>query len=95
MSFPLKIAPSHGNLDPASNTWFLGSTRLIIPDGISIGSAVFAGFTVTDGLPTDRQTDHATRSVTIHLVSKNVPPMASYNFDTHEQILIFWQKCYR
>jgi len=25
----------------------------------------------------------------IHRVSKNVPPMACYNFDTHEQILNF------
>jgi len=25
----------------------------------------------------------------LHRVSKNVPPMACYNFDTHEQILIF------
>jgi len=26
---------------------------------------------------------------------KNVPPVACYNFDTREQILIFfWQKCY-
>jgi len=31
-----------------------------------------------------------------HRVSKNVPPMTCCNFDTHEQILIFfWQKCYR
>ena len=30
----------------------------------------------------------------IHRVSKNVPPLACYNFDTHEWILIFfWQKC--
>ena len=26
---------------------------------------------------------------TIHRVSKNVPPLASYNFDIHEWILIF------
>jgi len=26
----------------------------------------------------------------LHRVSKNVPPMACYNFDTHEQILIFF-----
>jgi len=25
----------------------------------------------------------------IHRVSKNVPPMVCYNFDTNEQILIF------
>jgi len=26
----------------------------------------------------------------VHLVSKNIPPVACYNFDTHEQILIFF-----
>jgi len=26
---------------------------------------------------------------------KNVPPVACYNFDIPEQILIFWHKCYR
>jgi len=30
-----------------------------------------------------------------YTVSKNVPPLVCYNFDTHEHILIlFWQKCY-
>jgi len=32
----------------------------------------------------------------LHRVSKNVPPLACYNSDTCERILIFfWQKCYR
>ena len=44
-SFPLKIAPSHGGSGPPSNTWFLGLTRVLNPNGISIGSAVCAGFT--------------------------------------------------
>jgi len=35
------------------------------PKVISIGSAVFAGLTIVTYRPTDRQTDHATRSVTI------------------------------
>jgi len=35
-------------------------------------------------------------SCIVHRVSKNVPPLACYNFDEHEWILIFfWQKCYR
>jgi len=29
-------------------------------------------------------------SKNVHRVSKNVPPMACYNFDTHEWILIFF-----
>jgi len=39
MSFSLKIAPSHEGSVPPSNTWFLGSTRLI-PNGVLISSAV-------------------------------------------------------
>ena len=51
-------------------TWFLRPTRVLNPNDISIGSAVFAGLTtVTDRRrayrPTNRPTDHATRSVTI------------------------------
>ena len=45
MQFPLKIANSHGGSVPPFNTWFLMSTRLSIPHGISIGSAVFAQLT--------------------------------------------------
>ena len=38
----------------------------IIPNGISIASAVFAGFTIVTDQQTDyRQTDHVTPSVTI------------------------------
>jgi len=59
--FPLKIVPSHGGSGTPSNTWFPGPTRVRNPNGISIGSAVFAGLTSV----TDRPTDHATRSITI------------------------------
>ena len=41
---------------PPTNTWFLGPTRVHNPDGISIGSAVFAGLTIVTDRPTDRQT---------------------------------------
>jgi len=52
----------------ASNTWFPGPTRVLNPNGISIGSAVFAGLTSvtdrqTDLLQTDRQTDRPRYSV--------------------------------
>jgi len=30
------------------------------------------------------------QQVILHSVSKNVPPLACYNFDTHEWILIFF-----
>jgi len=59
--FPLKFAPSHGWIWTPSNTWFLGPTRVLNPNGISIGATVFAGLTSV----TDRPTDHATQSVTI------------------------------
>jgi len=65
-----KIAPCHGGSGPPSNTWFPGSTRVLNPNGISIGSAIFAGHTSVTG----RLTDYTTRSVTtnnrphLHLV---------------------------
>jgi len=38
---------------PQYNTWFPGPTQVLNPNGISIGSAVFAGLTsVTDGQTT-------------------------------------------
>jgi len=62
---PLKIAPSHGGIWTPSNTWFLGLTRVLKPNGISIGAAVFAWLTSVTDRQTDRPTDHATRSVTV------------------------------
>jgi len=41
-SFPLKIAPSHGAIWTPSNTLFLRPILAQIPNGISIGSVVFA-----------------------------------------------------
>jgi len=54
--FPLKIAPCHGGSEPPSNTWSLGSIQVLNPNGISIGSAVFAGLTSVTERQTDRQT---------------------------------------
>jgi len=48
----LKIAPSHGGSGSPSNTWFFEHTRVFHPNGISIGSAVFAKLTTV----TNRQT---------------------------------------
>jgi len=45
--------------------WFPGPTWILNANGISIGSAVFAGLTSVNDRPTERPTDHATRSVTI------------------------------
>jgi len=49
-----------------SNTWFLWPTRVYNPNGISIGSAVFAGRTIL----TNRQTD---RETTLYSVRNNRP----------------------
>jgi len=46
MSFPLKIAYSHGAIWTPSNTWFLGPTRVKIPNGISIDAIVFTQLTL-------------------------------------------------
>ena len=51
---PLKIAPSHWLSGPTSNTWFFGPTRILNPNGISIGAAVFAELTSMTDRPTDR-----------------------------------------
>ena len=51
--FPLKAFPSHLAMWTPYNTWFLEPTRVHNPNGISIGSAIFAGLTTV----TDRQTD--------------------------------------
>jgi len=57
--FPRRIWIGRLSLRP-SNTWFLGPARVLNPNVISIGWAVFARRTTV----TDRQTDHTTRSVT-------------------------------
>ena len=54
---PSKLPLAMGGSGPHSNTWFPGPTQVLNPNGISIGSAVFAGLTsVTDRPVTDRQT---------------------------------------
>ena len=55
----LKIAHTHGGIRNPSNTWFLGSTRVLNSNGISIGSAIFAWLTSVS------VTDHTTGSVRI------------------------------
>ena len=51
-----KFAPSHGESEPLSNTWSLGPSQVLNPDGISIGSAIFAGLSSVTDRQTDRQT---------------------------------------
>jgi len=51
----LKIAHTH-EIWASSNRWFPGPTRILNPDGMSIGWAVFAGFTTVADRQADRQT---------------------------------------
>jgi len=60
-----KIASFGERYGSPSDTWFLESTRVYPPIGISIGSAVFAGLTHVKNRQTDTQTDHATPSVAL------------------------------
>jgi len=57
---PKKNAPSHGGSGPPSNTWFPGPTRVLNPNGISIGIAVFARLTSVTDRQTHRQIDRPT-----------------------------------
>jgi len=56
----LKIATFPWGMWTPSNTWFLGPTRVLNPNDISIASAIFAGLTSV----TDRPTGHPNGSVT-------------------------------
>jgi len=65
--FPIKIAPSYGDLDPHLYG-VLWPTRVLKSNGVWIGSAIFWGLTMVIDQQTDRLTDHATRSVTIAVI---------------------------
>ena len=54
--FFLEIALSHDGMCASYNAWFLGPTRVLNPNGISIGSSVFAGLTPVTDRQTHRQT---------------------------------------
>jgi len=49
---PSKLSLPMGDLHPPFNTWFLGPTQILNPNGISIGAAVFAGLTSVTGRQT-------------------------------------------
>jgi len=56
---PSKLPLPTGDLGPPSNTWYPGPTQVLNPNGILIGSAVFAGLTSV----TDRITERPRYSV--------------------------------
>jgi len=55
-----KICPLPWGIWTPSNTWFLGSTEVLNPNGSSIGAAVFAGLTSVTDRQADRRTDRQT-----------------------------------
>ena len=61
--FPPQNCPFRWGSGPPSNTWFLGSTRVHNPNGITISSAVFAWLTSVTDRQTDRQTDRPRYSI--------------------------------
>jgi len=61
---PSKLPLPTGRSGPPSNTWFPVPTQVLNSNGISIGSAIFAGLTSVTDRQTDRPTDYATRLVT-------------------------------
>jgi len=71
--FPLKIAPSRVGIWTPSNTWFLRPTHVHIVNGISIGSAVFAGLTIVTDQPTNRPR-YSISSNRLHLANTVIGP---------------------
>jgi len=72
-----------------SNSWFLGLTRPHNANGISIGSTVFAGLTSVTDRPTNRPTDHATRSVTIgHIYVRSTAMRPNNNYTEKQSYLL-------
>jgi len=58
-----KLPLPHGGTWTPSNTWFVGPTRVLNPNGILTGAAVFAGLTSVTDRATDRRTDRPCYSV--------------------------------
>jgi len=72
-----------GDLDPYL-TRFLEPIRSHNPNGISIGSAAFAGLTSV----TDRPTDHATRAVTIVVYIQAMRPNNNTNDNVYGAVIM-------
>ena len=77
---PKNLPLPMGGSEPPSNTWSLGPTQVLNPNGISIGSAVFAGLSSVTDRQTDRQSDHATRSLTIDRIYVRSTAMRFNNY---------------
>jgi len=90
--FPsLEVASAHGGSKPSFNTWFntwfLGPTQVLNPNGISINSALFSRARYCDR-PRDRPSDHATRSVTIRRMYVSSTAMLPKNVKTQHFLFL-------
>jgi len=70
------------------STWFSGLTRVLDPNVISIGAAVFARLTSVTDRQTERPTDHATRSVTIGCIYVRSTAMQPKNVSSWKKVNI-------
>ena len=59
-------SPGGAYADPSIfNAWFLLPTRVTLPNGISIGSSVFAGLTGVPSTQTHRRADNRPRATRV------------------------------
>jgi len=84
--FPPQNCPLPWGTWTPMNIWFLGPTQVLNPNGISIGSAIFARLTTVTDIQKDRLTeDHCTRSIAIgctYICSTAMQPNNSTNDTT-------------
>jgi len=74
----LKIAASRVGSGPhLIHVCFLGPIRVYIPNGISIGSVTFVELTVVSDRLINKQTDHASPSVTSQRIDHATPSVTS------------------
>ena len=87
--FPQKIAHLHGaGSGPSSNTWLPGPTTVLNLNGISIGSAVYAGLTSA----TDQQTDRLTAALDFRLHRSITYVDAAYCY--RPSSMVCWSLCH-
>jgi len=86
--FPSELPHPMEGSGPPSNTWFLGPTRVLNPNGILTSSAVFWGLTDV----TDWQADHATGTVTIGRLYTHSTAMWPNNNNTSAHLM--WCVCW-
>jgi len=79
---PKNLPLPMGGSGPPSNTWFPWPAEVLNPNGSSIGAAVFAGLTSVTDRPTNRPTDHATRSVRIGRIYVRSTAMRPNNYNS-------------